>query len=454
MMPRYNLAVIGSGSGGREAALLGARKGLRTALIERDKLGGTTFHRGCYAVLALQACARQFRDTWKSGRFGNKPDLLKATLDNWLLTQRKVTSRLVDNFQVQLQRSNVEFLQGHGSLLDERTLQVIDAQGHKTTFSADHVIVATGSRPDFNYDSNPRLVNTDQLLSINVLPQRLIIVGAGYIGCEFASIYRTLGAEVTLIEKANRILPGWEAEIGRCVAEALDLRGVRLVLDHEVALNEVRGDETGLRLRGPGGQAWEAEAVLVATGRKPNSGGLGLRALGIDDASTLSVDAGMRLPTPGLYAVGDVTGLSLLDSTAFSQANVAIHAILGHEGRYEPRGTPRCIHTEPAVATVGWTEAEAAGHGVEFTSASTSVRLVSDLERSLVDPEPTFIKVIVNSRSRHLLGCLVVGDHAAVIANVAAIAIRLKVPIEEFCEIPMAQPSATDALMSTLRQVG
>jgi dihydrolipoamide dehydrogenase len=160
MTGHYELAVIGSGSGGREATLLGARKGLRTVVIERDRLGGSCFHRGCDAVRALQACSRQFRDNWKSGRFGNKRELQKATLEGWMTVQRQVSLRLVDQFQEQLQRTGVDLIHGHGSLLDERTLQVIDAQGHKSTFTAENVIVATGSRPDFDERSHFRVVNS------------------------------------------------------------------------------------------------------------------------------------------------------------------------------------------------------------------------------------------------------------------------------------------------------
>jgi dihydrolipoamide dehydrogenase len=454
MMGHYELAVIGSGSGGREATLLGARKGLRTVVIERDRVGGSCFHRGCYAVRALQACSRQFRDSWKSGRFGNRRELQKATLDAWMTVQRQVSLRLVDQFQEQLQRSGVDLVQGHGSLLDDRTLQVIDAQGRKSTITAENVVVVTGSRPDFDDRSHVRMVNSDQLLALNALPHHLAIIGAGYVGCEFASIYRRLGAEVTLIERSSRVLPGWEPEAGNHVAESLTTRGVRILLNFEAGLSDLAEYETGVRIRSRDGQTLEAEMVLVATGRKPNSQGIGLAALGIDDASALSVDASMRLSRPGLYAVGDVTGLSFLDSTAYSQANVAINAILGKESRLDHRGIPRCIHTEPAIATVGWTESEAAGSGVEFAVASTSMRLVSDDDRTLVDPEPTLVKAIVNPQSRTLLGCLVVGDHAAVIANVAAIAIHSKMPIDELREIPMAQPSAADALINTLRTIG
>ncbi|MGA8658916.1 MAG: NAD(P)/FAD-dependent oxidoreductase [Chthoniobacterales bacterium] len=453
MAQHYELAVIGSGSGGREAALLGARKGLRTALVEREELGGTCFHRGCYAVRALQACARQFRDSWKSGRFGNKLDLQRVTLNDWMTAQRMVTLRLVDNFRAELERLNIDLIRGHGQFLDHRTLQVIDEHALKSTITANNVIVATGSRPAFHDSSHPRMMNSDELLRINTLPERLAIIGAGYVGCEFASIYRTLGSEVTLIEKADRVLPGWESEAAARVAEALEMRGVNIMRNHEVALGEIEESETGLRIPGHGGEAVDADLALVATGRRPNSEGLDLKALGVDDTSTLQVDHCMRLTHPDLYAVGDVTGISLLDSTAFSQANVAINSILGRESRFDHRWTPRCIHTQPPVAAVGWTEEEAASNGIECTVVSDSMRLASDDERSVVDPEPTFLKAIVDSHSRNLLGCLVVGDHAAVIANIASIAIRLKTPIDQLREIPLAQPSAADALVATLRKI-
>lgn len=453
MEQHYELAVIGSGSGGREAALLGARKGLRTVLIEKDRVGGICFHRGCYAVRALQGCARQFRDAWRSGRFGNKRDLQKATLGRWLTIQREISLRLVDQFRAQLQRSNVDLVQGHGSFLDNGTLQVIDAQGHRSILTAENVVIATGSRPEFDDPSHFRVVNSDRLLALDVLPEHLVIIGAGYIGCEFASIYRTLGADVTLVEQSGRVLPDWEAEAGDHLAESLRERGVRILLNFEAGLTDVVEDETGVRIRSRDGQAVEAELALVATGRRPNSDGLGLNALGVDDASALSVDVSMRLPCTGLYAVGDVTGLSFLDSTAFSQASIAIGAILGEQRLVDHRGIPRCIHTQPAIATVGLAESEAAKGDVKFVVTTTSMRLMTDDDRSLIDPEPTFVKAIVDSQSRTLLGCLIIGDHAAIIANVAAMAIRLKVPVEELHEIPMAQPSAADALIQTLRQL-
>jgi dihydrolipoamide dehydrogenase len=453
MSDHYQVAVIGSGSGGREATLLAARNGLRTALIERDKIGGICFHRGCYAALALQACARQFRDSWRSGRFGNRVELLNATLSDWMAAQSNVSSRLEDSFRAELKQLNVDLHKGLGEFMDNRTLQVIGERGTKKTITADNIIVATGSRSEFYASSMRRVVNSDELLRVTALPGSLAIIGAGYIGCEFASIYRTLGCEITLIEKESRILPGWEVEAGERVAQVLEDRGVKIQVNHRVSFAQVEEKEDGVCIPGPGGQTIVANLVLMATGRIPNSEGLGLSALGVEDSSFLKVDERMRLSKAGIYAVGDVNGISMLDSTAFSQANVAINSILGHEVLFDRRWIPRCVHTEPCIASVGWTEHEAAAAELDYLAVSDTVRLISDNERSLVDPEPTFVKVIIDSRSRRLLGCLVAGDHAPVVVNIAAIAMRSGLSVERLREMPFVQPSASEVLMSILRKL-
>jgi dihydrolipoamide dehydrogenase len=453
MGENYQLAIIGSGSGGREAIRLAARNGLRTALIEKDRIGGTCFHSGCYAVLSLQASARQFRDRWRSGRFGNKVDLVHETLRDWVTTQSNVSSRLIDGFRTELEQLGVGLYHGHGQFLDERTLQVIDPSGAVQTIGADNVIVASGSQPDFSSKSGPRLVNSAELLRIQSLPERLVIVGAGYVGCEFASIYRTLGCGVTLFEKESRVLPGWEFEAGERVAQMLEMRGVTIHLACHVSPHQIEEYEDGVRVPMTNGSPIEADLVLMATGRRPNLEGLGLSALGVDDSSFLKVDERMRLSRPGLYAVGDVNGISLLDSTACSQASVAIDSILGRESRFDPTWIPRCIHSEPSIAAVGLTEEEAKARATEHQVISDNILLMSDLERSVVDPEPTFLKVIVDTHSRHLLGCLAVGDHAPVIVNIATIAIRSQLTVEQLLQMPLVQPSASEALMTILRKV-
>jgi dihydrolipoamide dehydrogenase len=200
----------------------------------------------------------------------------------------------------------------------------------------------------------------------------------------------------------------------------LEMRGVTIQLNRKIHMDQIATNETGVRVPGPDGPIVDADLVLVATGRKPNSERLGLGALGIEDSSFLEVDEKMRLAKAGLYAVGDVNGISLLDSTAFSEASVAINSVLGRESRFDYRWIPRCVHTEPCVAPVGWSEEQAATEGIEYLAVSDTIRLMSGNERSVIAQEPTFLKVIIDAQTRHLLGCLIVGDHAPVIVNIAA----------------------------------
>jgi dihydrolipoamide dehydrogenase len=453
MSYHYQVAVVGSGSGGREAALLAARKGLRTVIIERDKIGGVSFHNGCYAIRALQACALEYRNAIRSGGFGSRMELLKATLYDWVVAQSEVSSRLAKDFERELGELNIEMHKGHAEFIDAGTLQVIGERGARHRITADTIIIATGSRPAFYGSPMRRLMNSEELLSLTKLPHRLAIIGAGYIGCEFASIYRTLGCEVELLEKEARILPGWEAEAGERVERSLKERGVKIEVQYSVHPKRIEEQPDSVRVYGSNGSSIEADLVLIATGRKPNSQGLGLEALGINENSFLEVNDQLQIPGSRIYAVGDVNGISMLDSTAFAQANVAINSILGRDSRFDRRWIPRCVHTDPAIAAVGWTEEEAAIDGIDHVVVKDMINLVSDNDRSVIAPEETFIKLIIDTHSMLLLGCLVVGDHAPVIANTAAIAMRSGLTVEKLRELPLAQPSATDALLSVLRKI-
>jgi dihydrolipoamide dehydrogenase len=452
MSDDYQVAIIGSGSGGREAGLLAGRNGLRTAVIERAQIGGTSIHRGSYAVQALQGCARQFRDSWRSGRFGNQVDLLKATLHDWIVAQAQVSSRLSNSLKKEFRELNVDLLSGHAEFVDQQTIQIVDSHGSKKTIATDNIIIATGSRPEFYGSSTPRMVNSEELLRITTLPKSLVVIGAGYIGCEFASLYRTLGSEVTLIERKERVLPSWEPEAGTRVEEALRERGVRIILNHDVSFPETRTTEERVLLNGPDGTIIDADLVLVATGRKPNTENLRLDLVGIESGSFLKVDSQMRV-LDNIYAVGDVNGIDMLDSTAFSQANVAIQSILGRKSAYDRRRIPCCVHTEPCLASVGWSEPEAMAEQIEYLAVSDQISTPSDSKQSVVDPEHTFIKVIIDAKTHHLLGCLVAGDHAPVLVNIAAIVMKSGLTVENLCEMSLVQPSVSEALIGTLRKV-
>jgi dihydrolipoamide dehydrogenase len=258
---------------------------------------------------------------------------------------------------------------------------------------------------------------------------------------------------VTLIERQSQLLPGWEQDAAQQVTLAFQSRGVRLQLNREVTSDHIYNQGDTVEIVSPGQATIEADLILFANGRRPNVDSLRLWELGIDDTSFLEVDTNMRLSRGGMYAIGDVNGISLLDSSAFAQANTAVRHIVGHSTSFDARWVPRCIHTDPCVAAVGCTEEEAELGGFPCRIVSDTIFLVSDQPQSVIDPEPTFIKVIVDSKYDRLLGCLAAGDSAPTIVNTAAIAISSGVKVDDLRQLGLTQLSATEALMSALRKV-
>ena len=214
MNNHYQVIVIGSGSGGKDAAILGARTGLRVLLVEKDDLGGTCFHRGCYSIRTLRACATHYQEVEKSSRFGLSVDLLETGWADWIATQRRVSKRLAEDLGGSLEGLGVQIRFGTAKLVTPNEVEISHPNGTRDRVSGQNIIIATGSRPAFSGAENSKILNSDQMLKNVAIPEHLLIIGGGYIGCEFASIYRTLGARVTLVEEKENLLPSWDAVAG------------------------------------------------------------------------------------------------------------------------------------------------------------------------------------------------------------------------------------------------
>jgi dihydrolipoamide dehydrogenase len=453
MNRRYQLVVVGSGSGGREAALLAARNGLRVGLIEKDALGGTCLHHGCYSVRALRACAEAAKVT-SSSRFGLEIKDSDAGLPAWISAQRRVSARLTQELKHQLKRAGVEILFGQGSLFETDQVRLTPSRGEEEIVEADYIILATGSRPEFEANAlGPKFVNSDQLLTKNELPRHLLIIGGGYVGCEFASIFRALGSTVTLVEKRQRLLSSWDESVGDFIGTALRSSGVDLHLGFESDMSRLGLANAEQEFTLGDGRRIRPDCVLVAIGRRPNVEGLGLESLNIGKKPFISVDEQLRTSSPRIFAIGDVNGLSLLDSAAVVQARVAVDAILGGQSRFSARWVPRCIHTDPSIASVGWKEDEAGKAGLDLIAHSQTFRLLTDDERSVVDPVPTMIKILIHSESRQIFGVHVIGRQAAEIVNLASVAIRCQLTLEQLVEIPLVHPSATEAIQECAKSL-
>ncbi|HZC58923.1 MAG TPA: NAD(P)/FAD-dependent oxidoreductase, partial [Chthoniobacterales bacterium] len=426
----YQLAVIGAGSGGREAAMVAAHNGLRVILIEREALGGTCLHHGFYCLKALRACV-------EAGKYNRRmPDPkpgagdVASSLPDWVTTQRKIAGRLTQAWNNQLDRAGVKIEFGQATLAGSNKICLASSHGKSALIEADYIILATGSRPEYDaHGPNSRFVNSIDLLQRKGQPSHLLVVGGGYIGCEFASIFRAIGSKVTVVEKRGRLLCDWDEAVGDFVAKSMLSSGVELHLGCE--FDVVRYGENPEELTLGDGTRLSSDLVLVATGRRPNVEDLKLETMGIEANPFIQVDEQMRTSCERVFAVGDVNGQSLLDSAAISQARVAVDAILGKPTRFSSRWIPRCIHTQPGAASIGWNEDEAGKAGLDVIAHSQTFRLVTDDDRTILNPAETMLKVLIRAESREILGVHAVGHQAAEIVNFVSVAIRSGLTLEE-----------------------
>ena len=455
MKKHYQLAVVGSGSGGREAALAAAKEGLKVLLFERTTLGGTCLHRGYYPVRALRACAEATKDRQLSSKFGMENPEERVGFEKWLTVQRRVSARLTQEVNKELQKAGVTVRFAKASLTGPNELQMFSNQGDVEQIEADYIVLATGSRPAFDrIRSGSHYLNSDDLLARTAIPRHLLVVGGGYVGCEFAAIFRSLGSVVTLAEKENRLLPNWDSSLGEYIAASLRSAGVDILLGRKIDL-PIAGELPEEPALGPeAGTRVTPDLVLVATGRKPNIEALGLEELGIKASPFVAVNEQLRTTCPSIFAVGDINGLSLLDSAAVAQARIAIRAILGRKDQFSARGIPRCIHTSPPIASIGWNEEEAGRAGLDVICHSQTFRLVTDDERTVVNPLATMVKILLQSESRQILGVHVVGTQAAEIVNLASMAIRAGFTLDQLLQVPLVHPSATEVFQECANGLG
>ena len=455
MNNRYQVAVIGAGSGGREAALVAAQNGLRVVLIERQTLGGTCLHSGFYCLRALRACVETAKYRSRGSNSGFEAAEAETRLPDWITIQRKVSSRLTQAWNHQLEGAGVKIIFGRATLIETGRIGLATIHGEPEFIESDYTILATGSRPASDAQgSNSRLVNSAELLMRSDLPRHLLVVGGGYIGCEFASIFRSLGSTVTLVEKSGRLLPTWDEAVGDFIAGAMRLAGIELHLGFALDVSHLQqSSEQPAFILGDGGRI-TPDLVLAATGRKPNVEDLGLAKMDIVATPFITVDEQMRTSCDRVFAVGDVNGLTLLDSAAVAQARVAVDTILGKNTRFPARWIPRCIHTDPGAASIGWNEDEAGRAGLDVIAHKQKFRLVTDDERTVVSPAETMLKILLQAESRQILGVHVVGHQAAEIVNFVSVAIRSELTLEELLQVPLVHPSTAEAIQECAKGLG
>jgi glutathione reductase (NADPH) len=418
-----DLFVIGGGSGGVRAARMAGQRGARVVLAEAAALGGTCVNVGCIPK-KLYSYAAHYADTFEEAR-GYGWDVPQVAFDWARLKTRRAReiARLNGIYQQLLLGAGVQIVPGWAQLLDGHTVQVQTTTGTQR-FRARHVLLATGgtaSVPDL--PGREHVVTSDSMFDLDPFPKRLVVVGGGYIACEFASIFNGLGAAVTQLYRGDQILRGFDHEVQAFIAAEMRKTGLDLRTHADVA-SVARGRE-GLEVTLSDGSCLGADTVLFATGRVPNVNGLGLEEAGVAQGrdGAVIVDDEYRTSLPSVFAVGDVTARVQLTPVALGEAMVVVDRLFGDgKRRMGYDYIPTAVFTHPNIGTVGLTEAQARA---EFGRLTLFRSEFKPLRHTLSDsPERSFMKIVVDSASDRVVGLHMVGPDAGEVVQGFAVAMK------------------------------
>ncbi len=414
MAERFDVVVLGGGPGGYAAALYGASAGLRIAMVEEKRVGGTCLHQGCIPAKELLQTAEVLRTVASAKEFGVEAGSPTLDLAAGQRRKQQVVDRLTKGLESLLKGRKVTVVPGTGSVLDAagRLIRVSDG----SELQGDALILATGSwprsLPGLEFDGE-KVLSSDHVLELDTVPPKVAIVGGGAIGCEFASYFHGVGSDVVLLEALDRLLPGVDPEASKAVARAFERRGISVHTGVRVGDVRTGGSAVTVPFEGPkGAQELEVDRLVVSIGRRPRSEGIGLEGSGVavDDRGYVVVDGAMRTSVPGVYAVGDVVATPALAHVGFAEAIVAIRDVLRESPLpVEYDKVPWGIYSHPEVAFAGLTEEAARERGHDVV---TSVHRFNGNSRALIIGEPDGLVKIVAERDGPLLGVHIVGPWA------------------------------------------
>lgn len=465
----FDLVVLGAGTGGYAAAFRASQLGLRVALVDEDKLGGTCLHRGCIPTKALLESAAVNERVRHAGDFGIRiPGA--AEVDYGQIAKRRdmVVNRMWKGLGSLVKKNDVTWVQGRGRLDGATKVRVLLAgedgtpgTGGERVLNATDVILATGSRvkslPGITPDGK-RIVTSDDVLRMDTMPASIIVIGAGAVGVEFASLYHDLGAQVTLLEYLPVIVPLEDRDVSRELERSFTRRGVKVVTSARFDAASIVADEDGVRITvGPDGKdaaEIKAEMLLVAAGRATNVEEVGLETTSAElDRGIVKVDGHMRTKEPHLYAIGDIVGGLMLAHTAAHEGIIAAHAIIGdpevHAMDYEKQ--PKATYCRPEIASVGLTEQECENRGLPTKIAKIPFQAVG---KAIIGGEyEGFAKIIANSETDETLGIHLIGPHATELIGEASLAITLEATPWEIGAATHAHPTLSEILGETAMAV-
>jgi dihydrolipoamide dehydrogenase len=441
------LLVIGAGPGGYVAAIRAAQLGLNTACIDAEAaLGGTCLRVGCIPSKALLESSERFHEAGHAlGDFGVKVSGVELDLERMLKRKEGIVSGLTQGVAGLFKKNKVTRYHGHGKVVAPGRVLVTGPDACE--IEAKHVIIATGSKlaalRGVELDGD-RIGGSTEALSYPSVPKHLVVIGAGYIGLELGSVWRRLGAKVTVLEYLERILPGMDAEIAREAERIFEKQGIEFKLGARVTSATRAGDEVTVGIDGQ--ESVRCDRVLLAVGRVPNTDDLGLASVGIelDPRGRIPIDDQFRTYVPGFYAIGDVVRGPMLAHKAEEEGVACVEQIVTGFGHVNYDAIPGVVYTHPEIASVGKTEEELNAQNVPFKKGSFPF-MANGRARALGSTEGR-VKILAHAKTDRILGVHVIGPRAGDLIAEAAVAIEFSASAEDIARSSHAHPTLAEAM--------
>lgn len=447
----YDIAIIGGGPGGYVAAIRAAQKGACVCLIEADRVGGTCLNRGCIPTKALYSTALLRERLERASEHGFS--LGKISFDYEKAVERKdsVVKQLVGGIEQLLKSHAIDLYKGKASLEGKNSI-CIRQPGVTGHVQAKNIIIATGSvpaRPKALSIDGKNILTSNEILAIKELPESLLVIGGGYIGCEFAGIFAALGSRVTVVEALPQILALSDRQIVREIEKSFKEKAVEVHTG--IAVDSLEVTSSGVLARF-GGKEKVFDKVLVAVGRLPNSSGLGLEAVGVETANgAITVNDRLQTSVANIYAIGDVTGGIQLAHVASYQAGIAVGNALGGDERADYTVVPSAIFTLPEIGQVGLTEAECKAQGIAVDVGRFAFQASG---KALCDGESRgSIKIMAEKESGLIVGAAIVGEEASALISEIAVAMAHDITAGQLAEVIHAHPTLPEIVLEAAEDV-
>ena len=453
MKESYDLIVLGSGPGGYVAAIRGSQLGLKTAIIEKESLGGVCLNWGCIPTKALLKSAQVFEYLKKADQYGLSANKIDKDFSSVVKRSRSVADGMSKGVNFLMKKNKIDVINGFGKILPEKKVSV-EYEGKEKTYSATNIIIATGARSrEINSikQDGKKIIGYREAMVLPKQPKKMIIVGSGAIGVEFAYFYNSMGTEVTVVEYLDRILPVEDKDISNQLAKSFKKSGINLMTSSEVISSETKGKGVKLQVKSSGQiSELEADIVISAVGIKSNIENIGLEETGIAvDNDKILIDEFYKTNIPGYYAIGDIISGQALAHVASAEGILCVEKIAGHDVEaLDYKNIPGCTYCSPEVASVGYTEEEAKDKGYSIKVGKFPFSASGKAQAS-GKPEG-FIKVIFDEKYGEWLGCHMIGDGVTDMIAEAVLGRKLETTGKEILKTVHPHPTMSEALMESV----